>query len=132
MRRDKNDEAWQACKKVVYQLDGNMCCLCKCMTFAEQAKQQAFFKKQGSTGNLSTIDPAHHIPVSSDISIMYDPNNVYCMCRWHHHNLDNLMNPFDQSPMTQEEAEAYWQRAMNTRYKDEIEKPLPGFFYDEL
>lgn len=131
MRRDKNDIAWQECKKQVFEKDQSTCCLCKVMTTAEYQLQKSYIQSKQVFANITTIDPAHHLAVSQRPDLMYDVDNVYCLCRWHHDNLDRNKNPFDQEPITNECVEQFWSRIVESRKEKESAK-LNDFFYDEL
>lgn len=127
MRRDRNDEKWQECKRQVYELDKSQCLMCECMTVAESL---AFAKS--NPGATYIIDPAHYRPVSLRPDIMYDVNNVFCVCRAHHERLDNCKNPITGDFCTSNITESFWQRIIAKR-KENLEKPvkdLPEFFDD--
>lgn len=133
MRRDKNDIKWQECKKEVYKLDNCQCCLCKVMTVSEFLTQKQYVERRSLSINTSTIDPAHHLAVSQRPDLMYDVNNVYCLCRYHHDSLDNCRNPFNQDQITKEEVEQYWSRIIQTRQKPGNETvKIDSSFYEPL
>lgn len=127
MRRDKDDEKWQECKRIVYELDNSQCLMCQCMTVAESI---AF--ANSNPMNTSKIDPAHYKPVSLRPDIMYDPNNVFCVCRAHHDRLDNCKNPITGDFCTKAVTESFWQRIIKKREENQNKKvkELPTFFDD--
>lgn len=129
MRRDANDLEWQACKKKVFELDDGRCCLCKCMT----AKEALLFEKslQGEINQTKIIDPAHYKSVSTNTDIMYDPNNVFCLCRTMHNRIDYMKDPYSGKPINLEEREAYWQRIINTRKAPKTAE-IEDMFYEPL
>lgn len=130
MRRDKNDEEWQECKKKVYEMDKSQCLLCQCMTV-----QESLLFEKSKPFNTSQIDPAHYKAVSQDIKLMYDPNNVFCVCREHHNRLDRGFNPITNEHCTSDVTESFWQRIIQKR-KDNLEGKnkvdIPDFFLDSL
>lgn len=127
MRRDKNDEKWQECKQIVYDLDKSQCLLCQCMTVAESIA----FTNSGPI-ITSKIDPAHYKPVSLRPDIMYDPDNVFCICRAHHERLDNCKNPITNEHCSKDVTESFWQRIIAKRKENQNKnvKELPMFFDD--
>ena len=130
-RRDSNDEKWQECKKEVFRLDGGRCCLCKCMT----VKEKLDFEKsmEGEMDQTTIIDPAHYKSVSTNTDIMYDPNNVFCLCRTMHNRIDYMKDPYTGKPIDLETQEKYWQRIIATRKeKDKKVNLEDNFFYDDI
>lgn len=130
MRRDANDIHWQVCKQKVFELDGHRCCLCKCATAAEMIA----FKKsmEGEMDQTKIIDPAHYKSVSTNVGIMYDPNNVFCICRTMHNRIDYMKDPYTAKPIDLETREWYWQRIIATRNKPKHPPVEDNFFYEEL
>lgn len=132
MRRDSSDIQWQQCKKKVFELDGYRCCLCKCATVKELMQ----FKKsmEGELDQTKIIDPAHYKSVSTHTQNMYDPNNVFCLCRTMHNRIDYVKDPYTGQPITLAQREEYWQRIIKTRQKNGIKKESveDSFFYEEL
>lgn len=59
---------------------------------------------------LEQIDHAHVLPVGNNLDIAYDINNIYCLCRWHHTHIDNLISPLTNDNMTQNEQWYWWVR----------------------
>lgn len=129
-RRGKDDELWQECKRQVYEIDQSQCLLCQCMTVAEGIT----FAKSNPY-NTAKIDPAHHLPVSQRPDIMYDVNNVFCICREHHNRLDNCRHPITGEVCNSEVTESYWQRIIAKR-KENLEGgprvDLPEFFDEDI
>lgn len=127
MRRDKNDKQWQDCKKEVYKRDKSSCLLCECLSVAENIK----FQESNPEFSTYIIDPAHHLPVSLHPELMYNPDNVFCLCRCHHERLDHCRNPVTGEICTSEVTEEFWQRIINKR-KENLEKEHSkdfNFFY---
>lgn len=128
MRRDKNDVQWQNCKDIVFNLDKSQCLLCQCLTVSESIVFQ-----KSNPENVLKIDPAHYKAVSQRQDLMYDPNNVYCLCRSHHERMDNNRHPITNETCTKEVTESFWQRVIAKRQENvhgkKLEK-LPEFFYD--
>ena len=129
MRRDANDEQWQECKRQVYEMDKSQCLLCQCMTVAESIQFN-----NSNPFNTSKIDPAHYKAVSQRMDLMYDPNNVFCLCRCHHNRMDTSRNPITDEHCTSEVTESFWQRIIAKR-KENLEGPKKAeifdFFFDD-
>lgn len=129
MRRDAKDKKWQDCKKQVYEMDKSQCLLCQCMTVAE-----AIQFKNSNPINTSRIDPAHYKAVSLRMDLMYDPQNVFCICREHHNRLDRNRNPITNELCTPEVTESFWQRIINKRKENlsttDKDIKLIDFFFD--
>jgi hypothetical protein len=106
MRRDKNDEQWQECKRKVIARDKNKCQLIAHLTTPEYNT----LNRNAPRHLLSILDPAHCIAVSEDPTIMYDVSNVWTVNRYSHENLDNLCSPIDGHRITKEEQEIWWRR----------------------
>lgn len=130
MRRDKNDQKWQDCKRKVLEMDNNKCLLCECLTIPEAIR----FQKSNPEFSTYTIDPAHHIAVSRSIKSMYDPNNVFSICRCHHERLDHSKNPITGKPCNSEETEYWWKRIIKKREENLKGKSIKyfEFYYDQI
>lgn len=127
-RRGADDEEWQECKRKVQELDKGVCLLCSAMTVAE-----SIVFNNSKPYNTVKMDPAHHIAVSQRTDIMYDPNNVFTLCREHHNRLDQGRNPITGDFCKKEETEKYWQRIIAKRNENVNGTPevqLPEFFED--
>ena len=112
MRRDKNDEKWQAAKKRCFELDKKRCLLCQCMT----VKESLIYKQNLSGFSIITIDPAHHYPVSLRPDLMYNADeNIFCLCRAHHEALDHMRDPITGDFCSPDVTENYWQRIIQQR-----------------
>lgn len=125
MRRDKGDTKWQDCKSKVYTLDKSCCLLCQCMTV-----QESIIFSKSNPENTTKIDPAHYKAVSQRQDLMYDPNNVFCLCRTHHNRMDSNRNPITNESCSKEIIESFWQRIINKRQENINTKiaELPEFF----
>lgn len=134
MRRGPDDKQWQEVKEKVRILDAAGCIFCRCMNFQEKNIQLAQVRNCDTEipANFTTLDPAHHIAVSSNAKIMYDVDNVYLVCRFHHTRIDNRQNPYTGEKITAEEQEAFWQRAMKMRYEKPKKAKIPDFMDDDL
>lgn len=128
-RRDKNDERWQECKRKVFELDKGQCLLCQCLTI----KEAKIFAENLSGFSTTKIDPAHYRPVSQNIELMYDPNNVFSLCRSMHEALDHGRDPVTNKYCTPDVTEQYWQRIIAKRKENlnQTETHLPEFFDGE-
>lgn len=130
MRRDKNDIKWQECKKAVFEMDKKQCLLCQCLSIPESIR----FQQSIPDTPTSIIDPAHRVAVSKNIKLMYDPNNVFSICRCHHERLDNCKNPITGKPCSSEDIEYWWNRILKKR-KENLEergnRKHYEFYYEE-
>lgn len=131
MRRDKNDIKWQECKQKVKEMDKGRCLLCQSLSIQEAL----LFKKNLEGYSTTIIDPAHHLPVSQNIKLMYDPNNVFSLCRQMHERIDHNKDPITGNSCSSEIIESYWQRIIKQREKNlDTQKNkinLPSFFYED-
>ena len=110
-RRSSEDIEWQKTKAIVDVRDKRFCRCCAILLPSEVKQQEELSPPYQM---LQQIDHAHVLPVGNNVTLTYDPTNVYCMCRWHHTHLDNLINPLTNKPMTQNEQWYWWVRV---RYK---------------
>jgi hypothetical protein len=105
MKRDKNDAKWNEVKATVYERDHNGCRLLRVLNPVEAIQlineAQAFIHR---------VDPAHIFPVSTDPQLCYDPNNIVCLNRYSHSNLENLRHPITGVAITKEEEMQWWIR----------------------
>ena len=128
-RRDKNDVKWQECKRKVYEMDKSQCLLCQCLTVKE-----AMISQKNPTGFSTTkIDPAHYKAASQHPELIYDPSNVFCICRRHHEALDHGRDPVTGDYCTADVTESYWQRIIAKRKENlanSADVTLLGFYYD--
>lgn len=117
-RRSSEDIEWQVTKAKVDVRD-NHCCRCCSILLPSEVKQSEDLKPP--RWMLEQIDHAHVLPVGNNVTLTYDVTNVYCLCRFHHTCVDNLINPLTNESMTQNEQWYWWVRI---RYKK-------TFAYDE-
>lgn len=110
MRRDKNDEKWQSVKKTVKKRDKNICQICRCLTGDEAIKS----RKDAVLITFSIIDPAHIYPVSKYPEIMYEADNIMCLCRHHHSLIDNYKDPITGENIDENKVFYWWWRAKNS------------------
>ena len=113
MRRDSNDKQWQKAKKLVIERDGGICRLLKILTIPEAMK----LKRNAGGMFLNRIDPAHYRAVSERPDLCYDPNNIVCLNRYSHSNLDDGKDPLDGHSITSEEVEGWWRRILKGNRK---------------
>lgn len=137
-RRTSKDEQWQQVKQEVMQRDGGRCRLCRCLTAVEflQLKRHA---KQW----MSTLDPAHYLPVGQNPGLCYNPDNICMVNHWSHSNLDSCRSPVTGEHISPEEVQQWWDRILRTnpeQYRrikalEPIELPSPegeGFLLHEF
>ena len=128
MRRGPDDIEWQKCKKEVARRDGGVCCFCKTMTPKERSLFFQSFGKADVPYHMSQLlDPAHRLTAGTNPDIMYDPDNVFQLCRVHHDRLDTYRDPITDEYINKEKHDEYWERIANTRKKPEGCE-LPEFF----
>lgn len=118
-RRSKEDEQWQEAKRKVDARDGHCC---RWYSILLPAEVEQLKKLNPPVWMLQQIDHAHVLPVGNNLDIAYDINNIYCLSRWAHTHIDNLVNPLTNEQMSQNEQWYWWTRI---RYKK-------TFAYDEL
>lgn len=106
-RRSKDDVQWQEVKKQVDLRDGRICRCCSILLPAEVEQTK---KLNSPFWMFQRIDHAHVLPVGNNLTLAYDPTNLYCLCRFHHTHIDNLINPITNSNMTQNEQWYWWTR----------------------
>lgn len=108
-RRSSGDKRWQEVKSIVRKRDNNSCRLIRCLT-----AQEAVLLKRNAGINLNIIDPAHYLSVSNRPDLCYDSDNICCLNRYSHENLDSFKSPIDGSPLSKEEVDRWWLRILST------------------
>ena len=98
MKRDSSDVKWQEVKKKVQKRDENSCRLKRILTPTEY-----FLLKKKAGVYLSIIDPAHFISVSERPDLCYIPENIVCLNRYSHEQLDDYKDPITGKPISAEE-----------------------------
>lgn len=117
-RRSKDDLEWQRVKAIVDVRDNRLCRCCQILRPFEVKQTEEL---EPPRWMLEQIDHAHVLPVGNNLDLAYEPTNLYCLCRWHHTHIDNLINPLTNENMSQNEQWYWWVRI---RYKK-------TFAYDE-
>lgn len=112
MRRGLDDEQWQETKREVDVLDKKTCCCCKVLSPGEL---MAFKRSQKMGGSYNQIDHAHRLPVSTHANLVYDKNNVFCLCREHHYRIDHYLDPVTGASLNEEQHENWWNRISQAR-----------------
>lgn len=118
-RRSKEDLEWQKAKALVDSRDGRVCRWYSIL-LPNEVKQLKNLNPP--KWMLEQIDHAHVLPVGNNLTLTYDINNIYCLCRWAHSHIDNLINPLTNLPMSKNEQWYWWTRI---RFKK-------TYSYDEL
>ena len=111
-RRSSRDADWQRVKAEVRERDDNKCRLIRCLTMAEY-----LILKKNAGRLLNIIDPAHYLSVSSRPDLCYDADNICCVNRYSHENLDDFKSPIDGHPIDKDEVDNWWMRILSTNYK---------------
>ena len=112
MRRDSSDSEWKKVKALVSERDNGICRLMRVLTIPEAIKL-----KRNAGRYLSITDPAHYRPVSERPDLCYEPNNIVCLNRYSHSNLDDFKDPLDGHSITSEEVEDWWLRILKGNQK---------------
>lgn len=110
-RRSSRDKKWQEVKSIVKERDNNNCRLIRCLT----ASEFLILKKKAGK-YLQIIDPAHFLSVANRPDLCYDPDNICCLNRYSHENLDSFKNPINGKDITKEEVYNWWKRILSTNY----------------
>lgn len=109
-RRSAEDTKWQAVKKQVRSRDGNTCRLFRVITV-----KQALKLKKNAGPLLGRLDAAHIYPVSQNIPMMYEVNNLVLLNRWSHSMLDSFHDPITGDPISKAEVMAWWEAIAGSR-----------------
>lgn len=109
MRRDSNDADWRKVKDLVSERDKGMCRLLKVLTIPEALKL-----RKNAGGFLNKVDAAHYRPVSERPDLIYEPNNLVCLNRYSHSNLDDFKDPLDGHCISADEVERWWRRILKS------------------
>lgn len=107
MRRDSNDLEWRKVKEVVKDRDKNICRLVRILSISD-----TFFLKKNAGSLLYTVDAAHYRPVSERPDLIYNPNNIVCLNRYSHSNLDDCKDPIDGHSISADDVERWWRRIL--------------------
>lgn len=113
MRRDKNDERWQAVKEEVRSRDQSKDRIYRVLTM----KEALLLRKKAPRCLLEKLDAAHIWPVSIYPDLMYDKNNIVLLNRYSHENLDNMRDPVTGESLTYEERQAWWEKIAGAQWQ---------------
>ena len=111
-RRSSKDKEWQRVKSEVRERDNNQCRLIRCLTASEY-----LILKKNAGPYLRIIDPAHYLSVSDRPDLCYDSDNICCLNRYSHQNLDDFKSPLDGHNICENEVNNWWIRILSTNYK---------------
>lgn len=111
-RRSSQDKEWQKVKSLVRERDNNRCRIIRCLT-----AQEVLILKKNAGYNLNIIDPAHYLSVSNRPDLCYDADNICCLNRYSHQNLDDFKSPIDGHNISEDEVNNWWIRILSTNYK---------------
>ena len=106
-RRTAMDEKWMQTKREVFKRDGGRCRFEDCLTAAEAYSLVP--------GVCETLDPAHVISVSDDVTQTYNPKNVITLRRFIHRRMDAYQNPLNGRSITANEHYWWWWRIITRR-----------------
>ena len=106
MVRDKDDTEWQKVKKKVIKRDIH-CRLCNILTITEKI----YFDKSHPT--RKNLDCAHVFPVSTHPLMVYQPDNIYLLCREHHSRIDDFNSPITGKQISINRHFWWWWRVIN-------------------
>lgn len=106
MRRGVDDEKWQALKKKIRARDKS----CRCCAILTPTEMVKFEMSKPYGPWLSILDCAHRHPVSTHLDEAYNEDNVFLLCRAHHHRIDDFHDPVTDKPIDEAEHEKWWDR----------------------
>ncbi len=109
-RRSSSDSEWRKVKDAVRKRDDGRCRLIRCLTAAEYS----ILRANAGAIELGIIDPAHYLSVSSRPDLCYDSDNICCINRYSHQNLDDFRSPIDGHHITDSEVMSWWHRILRT------------------
>ena len=110
-RRSSNDKEWKKVKNIVKERDNNQCRLIRCLNAVEYS-----ILKKNAGPYIKIIDPAHYLSVSSRPDLCYDADNICCLNRYSHQNLDDFKSPLDGHLIDKDEVNRWWIRILSTNY----------------
>lgn len=120
-RRSKDDEKWQEAKKTVRERDRCVCQICSCLTPAE-------WKESASRCDnkilLVPTDCMHAEAVSTHLDKVYDIDNIFFGCRFHHRCIDSSTDPVTLEHMSYNKQWYWWHRVKmqsTERYDEAID-----------
>lgn len=115
-RRGTDDEEWQETKRLAHIRDKNMCVLCRLLTPSEYNK---FMMSRPIM--LGIIEVAHIKAVAGHVELVYDIDNVVCMCHAMHDRLDRMQDPITGKNINKSTRDEWWERIKTGR--DELAGP---------
>lgn len=124
-RRSKDDVQWQQVKAEADIRDNKQC---RFLAILLPNEMDALKKLNPPTWMLIQIDHAHVKPVGMFLNDAYNVDNVYCLCRWAHTHLDNLIDPLTNNCMDTNKQWYWWTRI---RFKKTFQYDC-NINYDEL
>ena len=102
MRRDKNDQEWQALKLRVFQRDGG------CQLMKILSPQKAMTLMREAKGMVQILDPAHVFGVGPFPHLCYVDDNVVLLNRYSHDMLDSMHDPVTGKFIDRETRDRWW------------------------
>ena len=108
MKRDSSDIQWRKVKEKVKDRDKGRCRLMSILSLSE-----AFMLKRNAGSFLDRIDAAHYRSVSERPDLIYDSNNIVCLNRYSHSNLDDFKDPIDGHSISEDDVERWWRRILS-------------------
>lgn len=111
------DEEWEAVKKIVFERDNNECQLLKKLS----KEQLNIFYSKAIPNLVKIIDPAHYRSRGSCVELKYEPDNVSCINRYSHSNLDCQRSPITGKTITKEEWHQWWELILSKERKERLD-----------
>jgi len=119
IKRTIKDPEWVALRDFVFKRDKG------CRLLQVLSAQEFLILRKNAKERLSHLDPAHVLPVGAHPVLCYDKENVVCLNRYSHDNLDSCKNPLTGSPISREDRDAWWMRIIGEElFKKLREKAL--------
>ena len=90
-----------------------------------------FTKNSFSHFSHSIVNSPSISPVSIRPDLVYNTDEIYCLCRFHHDRIDNYRDPVTDEIIGKEKHEEWWNRIKATRNSSGLDigvKELPEFF----
>ena len=109
-RRSADDEEWQKTKKIVRERDKYSCRLCGCLTPGEYKLSSS---NCANKQLLQASDCAHAEAVGTHPDKVYDADQIFFLCRFHHRSMDSGTNPVTLEHMDYNEQWYWWYRIKN-------------------
>jgi hypothetical protein len=110
------DKQWiEVCKQVDIR-DNNKCRLIKVLSYIELQELKTNVQKY----MLEQIDHAHIISRGNDSSLIYVVENIICLNRYSHSNLDQYRNPINGKQIDKDEWLNWWYKIVGIDFYNKL------------